>query len=85
MMAEKKIGEIGHYFTDISVAVLNLNEPLEVGERINILGSSTDFCQTVTSMEIDHEDVTRAEPGQEVAIKVEDSVRVGDEVYLIEE
>ena len=85
MMAEKKIGEIGHYFTDISVAVLNLNEPLEVGERIKILGSSTDFCQTVTSMEIDHEDVTRAEPGQEVAIKVEDSVRVGDEVYLIEE
>lgn len=84
-MSETKIGEITHYFADISVAVLNLSHPLRVGNAIKIVGETTDFQQTVESMQVEHEDVEEVQPGQDVAIKVEDRVREGDDVYLVEE
>ena len=84
-MSETKIGEITHYFADISVAVLKLSHPLRVEDTIKIAGETTDFQQTVESMQVEHEDVEEVQPGQDVAIKVEDRVREGDDVYLLAE
>jgi len=79
------IGTVTHYYNRISVAVLNLSGALKVGDKILILGRSTDFVQVVTSMEIEHRKVPSVSPGMEVALKVADSVRSGDEVYKIVE
>ena len=85
MMSEEKVGEVTHYFSNISVAVLDLSKPLRVGDSISIVGETTDLQQTVTSMQVDHEDVEEAQPGQEVAVKVDSRVRPGDVVYRSEE
>ena len=77
-MPETRIGEVVHYFSNISVAVLNLSQILRVGDSIRITGDTTDFHQIVESMQVQHEDVQEGQPGQEVAIKVEGRVRPGD-------
>lgn len=78
-----KIGEITHYFTDIDVGIIKLEDKLSVGDRIKIRGSTTDFEQPVDSMEIDREGVEEAGAGQSVGLKVKDRVREGDEVYKV--
>ena len=82
-MMETKIGTITHFYNRISVAVLSLTDPLELGDSVHIFGHSTDFEQNVTSMEIEHEKVTSVGPGDEVALKVSEPVRKGDVLYKI--
>lgn len=82
-MAEKLIGKVTHWFGKIGVAALELTDKLAVGDRIHILGHTTDLEQEVTSMQIMHQDVAQAGPGDEVAIKVQNHVRVGDNVYKV--
>jgi len=79
----KEVGKVTHYFTRISVAVVELTDTLSVGDRILIKGSTTNFEQTVDSMQIEHENVTTAGPGQSIGLKVKDRVREGDKVYKI--
>ncbi|MEM3579144.1 MAG: translation elongation factor-like protein [Candidatus Bathyarchaeia archaeon] len=76
-----EVGRITHYFTKISVAVIELNAPLAVGDRIVIKGPTTDFEQTVESMQIEHKNVQRAEAGQSIGLKVAQRVREKDIVY----
>jgi len=84
-MSETRVGQVTHYFTNISVAVLDLSEPLRVGDFIRIVGNQTDFTQTVKSMQVEHEDVDEGQPGQSVAVEVADRVRPGDEVFRVGE
>jgi hypothetical protein len=80
---EKKIGEVTHFFAGPSAAVLRLSEPLALGQKIHIVGATTDFTEKLTSMQIDHSAVEAAKPGDDIAILVKDRVREGDEVFLI--
>ncbi|MEM2953275.1 MAG: translation elongation factor-like protein [Candidatus Bathyarchaeia archaeon] len=83
-MSEEEVVEVGritHFFTKISVAVVELKAPLAVGDRIVIKGPLTDFEQVVDSMQIEHKNVTRAEAGQSVGLKVAQRVREKDIVY----
>ena len=82
---EIRIGTVTHYYNRISVAVLELSGELKVGDKILIMGRTTDFTQVVTSMEIEHRKMQAVMPGMEVALKVADTVRSGDEVYKIVE
>jgi len=85
---EEKLVEAGvvrHYFTKIGVAVVDLKAPLSVGDRILIKGSTTNFEQVVSSMQIEHKNVEHAEAGSSVGLKVEERVRENDIVYKIEE
>lgn len=81
---EIKIGHVIHYYNQISVAVLYLDNELKHGDTIHFLGHTTDFVQTVTSMEIEHEKI-RAVPSGEVALKVDEPVRGNDGVYKVVE
>ena len=76
-----EVGRITHFFTKISVAVVELKAPLAVGDRIVIKGPLTDFEQVVDSMQIEHKNVTRAEAGQSIGLKVAQRVREKDIVY----
>ena len=80
---ENSIGHVTHYFNKIGVAVLSLTGRLKVHDTIQFLGHSTDFIQKVNSLEVNHQKIQTAEPGSEVALKVEEPVRSGDKVFLI--
>ncbi len=82
-MSGVQIGWVTHYFDHISVAALALTEPLRVGDTVHILGRSTDFKQEVTSLQIEHQPVKEAKPGDDVAMKVIQRVRVNDKVFKL--
>lgn len=82
-MEERAIGKVTHFFSRISVAVLELTEPLRVGDSIHIKGHTTDLTQKVESMQIEHQDIQEAKPGDKVAIKVSGHVRENDIVYKV--
>jgi translation elongation factor EF-1alpha len=76
-----QIGHITHFFSKISVAVIELTAPLAVGDTIVLKGPTTDFEQVVESMQIEHNNVQRAEAGQSIGLKVVERVREKDTVY----
>lgn len=79
----KLIGKITHYFSKIGVAVIELSDTLKVGDTIRIVGGETDFDQTVDSMEIEHQKVDTAKPGDSVGLKLNQKVREGYKVYRL--
>lgn len=82
--AEKKlVGKVAHYFTKIGVGVIELSDELKLGDRISIEGPTTNFQQTVSSMQIEHENVQSASAGQSIGLKVDQRVREGDLVYKL--
>ena len=83
-MPEQEIGHIEHYFSKAMVAALKITKgTLKVGETIHIKGHTTDFNQTIDSMQIDHKPVTEVKGGDDVGIKVKDHVRDKDTVYKV--
>jgi len=82
-MAEGKteIGKVTNFYSKISVAVVQLTAPINTGDNILIKGDTTNFEQTVDSMQIEHQNIPRAEAGQSIGLKVKDRVRPGDSVY----
>ena len=81
---EQQIGTISHFFSKISVGVIELTDRLRVGETIRIHGHTTDLVMTVESMQIENQQVQEAKSGDSVGIKVPDHVREGDRVYRVE-
>ena len=85
-MAEQKVGHVIHYWTHIHVAGIHLTEgELEVGDTIHIKGHTSDFTQTVDSMQVDNEAVETAGPGDDVGIRVAEYTREHDEVFKVTE
>jgi translation initiation factor IF-2 len=83
-MAESKIGEVVKFFAKPSVAAIVITaDGLKVGDTIRIKGHTTDFSQTVESMQIDNQAVTEAKVGDDVGIKVSDRARPGDVAYKV--
>ena len=75
------IGTVTHYFSHLSVAAIALRQPLRVGDRIHVKGHTTDFVQSVESMQIEHGAISQAGPGDDVALQVSDHVRDGDLIF----
>jgi putative protease len=76
-----EIGHITHFFPKINVAVIELTLPLAVGDRILVKGPSTDFEQTVESIQIERQPIQRAEGGQSVGLKLVQQVKEKDVIY----
>ncbi len=64
--------------------MIELVGELRVGDRIAILGHTTEVTQPVESLEIEHHKIEKAGAGQEVALKVWEAVRAGDLIYKVE-
>lgn len=84
MSEEKQLGEVIHYYNRIQVAVLRLTGGLKQGQRLHLRGAHTDFEQQAASLQVNHAEVTEATVGTEVAVKVDQAVRPGDGVFLVE-
>ena len=79
---EMQVGKITHYFPKISVAVVEVTGgSIKTGYEIHIKGHTTDFRQKVKSMQMEHENIEMAEPGQSIGMEVEEPVRANDLVY----
>ena len=81
---EEKIVEVGsilHFFTKINVAVIELSNSLSVGDQILVKGPTTDFEQVVESMQIEHENIQKAEKGQSIGLKMVQRAREKDAIY----
>ena len=80
----KLLGKIMHYYDKIAVAAIKLVAPLKVGDTVNIKGHTTDFCQKIDSMQINHQNVVKAKKGDEIGIKVKAGEAVRDNDNLFE-
>lgn len=79
----QEVGKVTHFFSKINVAVVELTTALSIGDRIRIQGPTTNFEQTVDSMQIEHENVQTAEAGQSIGLKVSERARENDVVFKI--
>ena len=84
-MPEVEIGSVSDFFAHPVVAGIELTAGVKIGDRIHILGHTTDMELTVDSMQINNAPVTEAKAGDAIGIKVSDRVRRGDKVYKITE
>ncbi|MFW6139065.1 MAG: hypothetical protein ACOC7U_07825, partial [Spirochaetota bacterium] len=56
---------------------------ISVGDTLHFKGTHTDFSQKINSMQIEHQDVDRADVGSDVGIKIKSRVRAHDKVYKV--
>ena len=64
-MEEVAIGTVEKYFGKIGVAAIRItNGEMKVGDKIHIKGHSTDFEQSVDSMQVEHESVQNSWSGR---------------------
>lgn len=83
-MTETKIGTVTHYYTHIHVAGVAITDgELKKGDLIHIKGHTSDFEQKVESMQIDHETVDTAKPGDQIGLSVIEHARENDKVYMV--
>jgi putative protease len=83
-MEERKIGVVTHYFGNIGVGIVKIEaDGLKVGETIHFKGHTSDFQQTIDSLQIEHKEVQEAKVGDMVGMKVSEHVREHDEVFKV--
>lgn len=83
-MEEEKVGRVQKFFAKPSVAAIEVTAGvIRIGDTLHFKGHTTDFEETVTSMQIERESIEEAKPGDLIGIKVKDRVRENDAVYKI--
>ncbi len=76
------VGDVTHYFDRISVAVIQLADEMAVGDWVGFVRDDEMlFEQEVTSMQFEHQAIDVAQAGEEIAVKVDQEVKAGAEVY----
>ena len=85
-MTEKKIGDVAHFYAKVGVAGIEITDgELRVGDKIRVKGHTSDFTQTVGSIQIEHDEVEVAKPGDSVGVKVGERAREHDQVFKVTE
>lgn len=83
-MAEELVGKVTHYFGKAKVAAIEItNGQLSVGDTIHIVGHTSNFTQTVDSMQVEHQPVQSAKVGEHVGLQVVEHAREHDNVYRV--
>ena len=82
-MPEQAVGKVSDFFARPVVAGIDMTGTLKVGDKIHIMGHTTDIEMVIGSMQINNANVTEAKSGDSVGIKVPDRVRRGDTVYKV--
>ncbi len=76
-----EVGHVIHFFSKISVAIVELMLPLSVGDHILVKGPSTDFEQIAESIQTEGKSLQRAEGGQSIGLKLVQPAKEKDVVY----
>lgn len=79
-----KIGKVSHFYDKIGVAIVDLDAPLAVGDKIKFVRGGEDlFEQNVDSIQIEHNKVESAKKGDVVGLKTSENVKDGADVYKL--
>jgi putative protease len=85
-MMEEEIGRVTHYFHKIGVAGIEVTAgSLKVGEIVHIKGHTSDFSQTVESLQQEHLSVPEIKKGVSAGMRVKEHVREGDRIFRVKE
>ena len=83
-MAEELVGIVTHYFGKPKVAAIEMTAGrLAVGDIVRIVGHTSDFTQSIDSMQIEHASVQSAKAGDRIGIQVVEHAREHDKVYRV--
>ena len=83
-MSEQLIGKVTHYFGKPHVAAIEITSgELHVGDTIHVRGHTSDFTQTIESMQIEHASVEIAKPGDNIGVQVLEHAHEHDQVYRV--
>ena len=78
---EDLVGKVTHLYRKIGVVIAKLSGSVSVGDTLHFKGNKRDFEEKVSSLQINHEDVSSAGKGDEVGIKISGHACEGDKVY----
>lgn len=79
-----QIGKVTHYFDKLEVAVVEvMNQTLRVGDTVKVSGHDNEFTQKITSLQVEHDQLSEVAPGESCGMKVDKPVKAGDMLYLI--
>jgi translation initiation factor IF-2 len=80
-LGEAFIGRIIHYYPRINVGIVELTDgEINLGDVIHVQGKQTNLVQPVDSLQIDHQNISHADKGRRVGIRLKDRVKNHDQV-----
>ena len=80
-IGEAFIGRIIHYYPRINVGIVELTDgEINLGDVIHVQGKQTNLVQPVDSLQIDHQNISHADKGRRVGIRLKDRVKNHDQV-----
>ena len=83
-MSEEEVGVVVKFFAKPSVAAIEVTRgSIKLGDQLKYLGHTTDFTETVDSMQKDNEAIEEAKVGDLVGIQVKERVRENDKVLIV--
>ena len=83
-MKEQEIGHVSKFFVQISVAGIEITAgELHAGDKIRIVGHTTDLKMSIESMQVEHESVESAVKGDSIGVKVTEKARRNDKVVKL--
>lgn len=78
------VGEVVHFYPNISVAVVEIKKNLKKGDKISFFGKDISFTQTVESMQIDYKNIDLAKKGDAIGMKTAMPVKEKIKVYKVD-
>jgi putative protease len=79
------VGKVLHYLPKISVALVKVSSPFNLGDEIVVIGERTGIINSkIERLEINKKSVSNAKKGDEVGIRLP-RVRKNDEIYVVSE
>ena len=85
-MAEEPVGVVINFFTRLMVAAIEVTRgSIRKGDVLRYKGHTTDFTDTVNSMEVEKQPIEEAREGDVIGLKVKERVRENDKVYRVVE
>lgn len=83
-MGEDQIGVVVNYYAKLGVAAVKVTSgTIKTGDLLKYKGHTTDFTETVTTMEIENQPFEQAQAGDLVGVKVKERVREKDKVFKV--
>lgn len=66
----KILGRVVHYYGKPGVAIIEVVSAISLGDTIRFRHGTKDYTEPVTSLQIDHQPVTKAKKGDVIGMKV---------------
>jgi len=79
-----KVGNIGKYYDKLGIGIVELDGNIAVGDKIKfVLDANELFEQSVDSIQIGHQKTSAAKRGDVIALKINEEVKTGTEIFKI--